>query len=384
MKSLEKKLIPDHKFNAFPEHLPVDNVVLQTLLSMGFDQGEAILSLKHNNNDIERALDELNLSIKQQQPKVYLPSKITSASIDALVASGFDLSVAQAALDLCEHDVDQAMAYLGMMGVSPPAPAPPPVVAPALPVPKPKFKPKFVPSADLIAQFEFMGFSQQASIQALTDHDNDCENALNQLIAEATLASKCAPTPQQVSPSHRSDASYAPSPIPSPTNAAPSRTPTTTTPPSPPPRTTTTPTTTDTDNTTNHSSKRADQVSAPEHAFVFHCNDATKLECMKRGLFGTNDARSYQSVKSGDALLLFNYTTLTFEGVFQATCDITQNLVPEAWGGRFPWQCTYAPFPGQAQGSTTRATLNDIFGKGNIKVQRVTKEQLGTIIPRLR
>jgi len=77
--------------------------------------------------------------------------------------------------------------------------------------------------------------------------------------------------------------------------------------------------------------------------FVFECNDETQYECLQRNLFGGKSA-IFSTVKTGDICLLFNFWGLqqNITGVFEAICDGTKNIIPEAWQGSrgypFPYQ----------------------------------------------
>lgn len=73
--------------------------------------------------------------------------------------------------------------------------------------------------------------------------------------------------------------------------------------------------------------------------YIFECSDKTQLECFERSLFGARAAWPL-SVRSGDLCFLFNYRgrDALIYGVFEATCDGWPNIVPEAWGGHYPYQ----------------------------------------------
>lgn len=70
--------------------------------------------------------------------------------------------------------------------------------------------------------------------------------------------------------------------------------------------------------------------------FVFQCSGNTYMECIEKGVFGSNDPWPLQ-VKAGDALLLhYEYDTLF--GLWRAATDGGKKLVAKAWGGKFPFQ----------------------------------------------
>ncbi|MBM3860569.1 MAG: hypothetical protein FJ395_13085 [Verrucomicrobia bacterium] len=69
---------------------------------------------------------------------------------------------------------------------------------------------------------------------------------------------------------------------------------------------------------------------------VFGCSSNTYADCVQKGLFGSNPARS--GIKAGDLCFLYHYEVSTLFGVWRAECDGARNIVPKAWGGRFPFQ----------------------------------------------
>lgn len=76
--------------------------------------------------------------------------------------------------------------------------------------------------------------------------------------------------------------------------------------------------------------------------WIFVCTDATRSECVQRRLFGCTAPKhvfgDYRDMRPGDVLYLSNNTQETIEGPFVAKTKITRDLVPEAWGGKYPWQ----------------------------------------------
>ena len=71
--------------------------------------------------------------------------------------------------------------------------------------------------------------------------------------------------------------------------------------------------------------------------FVFQCSGNTYMECIEKGVFGSNDPWPLQ-VKTGDACLLHHYEYDTHFGLWRATTDGGRRLVPKVWGGKFPFQ----------------------------------------------
>ena len=79
--------------------------------------------------------------------------------------------------------------------------------------------------------------------------------------------------------------------------------------------------------------------------FIFTCSDKTEKECLSRLLCGTD--RIYGPVviriRKGDLVFLINIDKDILYGVFEAVSDGGFNLVPDAWGGRYPYQVKVKP-----------------------------------------
>lgn len=75
--------------------------------------------------------------------------------------------------------------------------------------------------------------------------------------------------------------------------------------------------------------------------FVFQCSGNTYMECIEKGVFGSNDPWPLQ-VKAGDACLLHHYEYDTHFGLWRAATDGGRRIVPKAWGGKFPFQARIA------------------------------------------
>jgi DNA modification methylase len=78
---------------------------------------------------------------------------------------------------------------------------------------------------------------------------------------------------------------------------------------------------------------------------VFACTNSTQDECFKRLLFGSNKvyAATAIRVKKGNFLFLWNLDSDLLYGVFRASADTQLNIVPEAWGGNYPYQVKVEP-----------------------------------------
>jgi len=87
--------------------------------------------------------------------------------------------------------------------------------------------------------------------------------------------------------------------------------------------------------------------------FVAVCKNETEKECFKLMLFGS--LRSWfdkvSQVGKGDVGFLLNLDKNVLYGIFRAETDGMLNIVPEAWGGRFPsqirvsWEKKHDPLP---------------------------------------
>lgn len=80
-------------------------------------------------------------------------------------------------------------------------------------------------------------------------------------------------------------------------------------------------------------------------AHIFVCTNKTEQECLQRMLFGTTKlyADDTLTTKSGDILFLFNVNSNVLYGIFRAKSDGRQNIVPEAWKGKYPYQVEVEP-----------------------------------------
>lgn len=73
---------------------------------------------------------------------------------------------------------------------------------------------------------------------------------------------------------------------------------------------------------------------------IFACTQKTEKECFDRMIFSTSKVYSDKvtNVKKGDVLLLYNLDTDVLHGPFTAKSDGGKDIVPEAWGGKYPYQ----------------------------------------------
>mgnify|MGYP001054290362 FL=1 len=97
--------------------------------------------------------------------------------------------------------------------------------------------------------------------------------------------------------------------------------------------------------------------------FIAVCKNDTEQECFDRMLFGS--LRSWwdkvQQVQKGDVGFLLNLDEDILSGPFRAESNGTLNIVPEAWGGRFPAQVRVSREKGGASILNARQMLRE-FG----------------------
>lgn len=70
---------------------------------------------------------------------------------------------------------------------------------------------------------------------------------------------------------------------------------------------------------------------------IFECSTNTYLECIEKGVFGSNVPWPLE-VRNGGFCLLRHYEVGTVFALWRAETDGGRKLVPRAWGGRFPFQ----------------------------------------------
>jgi len=78
---------------------------------------------------------------------------------------------------------------------------------------------------------------------------------------------------------------------------------------------------------------------------VFACTNSSQDECFERVLFGSSKVNGAVAmrVKKGDFMFLWNLDSDLLYGVFRAATDAQLNIVPEAWGGNYPYQVKVEP-----------------------------------------
>jgi len=90
---------------------------------------------------------------------------------------------------------------------------------------------------------------------------------------------------------------------------------------------------------------RSSRLRAVRNGVIFICDSVTEQECLARCLLGLpkTQVSLLSKVTDSSLLFLFNVRTRQLMGVFQPTCPAGMDLVPSAWGGRFPVQVRFRP-----------------------------------------
>lgn len=85
-------------------------------------------------------------------------------------------------------------------------------------------------------------------------------------------------------------------------------------------------------------------MQAGRSGHIFACTSKTERECFDRMLFAAGRVYGDRvlAVKKGDPLFLLNLDTDVIHGAFAARSDGKKDIVPEAWGGRYPYQVKVA------------------------------------------
>ncbi|KAG2604514.1 hypothetical protein PVAP13_4NG068512 [Panicum virgatum] len=76
---------------------------------------------------------------------------------------------------------------------------------------------------------------------------------------------------------------------------------------------------------------------------VFLCNQLTRKECFNKKIFGLSPycADFVEKVKAGTTLFLYDVEQCKLHGVFEATSDGAVNIIPDAYGRRYPSQIRF-------------------------------------------
>lgn len=86
--------------------------------------------------------------------------------------------------------------------------------------------------------------------------------------------------------------------------------------------------------------RMVEQTTTTTTSHIFVSTDKTEPECFERMLFGTSKlyADDALAVKKGHILFLLNVNSNVLHGIFRAKTDGRQNIVPDAWKGKYPYQ----------------------------------------------
>ena len=81
-------------------------------------------------------------------------------------------------------------------------------------------------------------------------------------------------------------------------------------------------------------------VEKPIRGFLFACTDKTEKEIFDRMLVGTNKVYAPIAIRirEGDLIFVHNIDSDALYGVYEASSNFGMDIVPEAWGGKYPYQ----------------------------------------------
>jgi len=117
------------------------------------------------------------------------------------------------------------------------------------------------------------------------------------------------------------------------------------------------------------------------HGYFFLCNNETQQECLDRKLLGATLGykKIIPQINIGDKLFLYNYSTRRLHGVFIAVSEAQENIEPDAWNGRYPWQVKF-----KIEGESKEISRYDIEKvvrfNGKIPQAVLSEEQVDALI----
>jgi DNA modification methylase len=98
------------------------------------------------------------------------------------------------------------------------------------------------------------------------------------------------------------------------------------------------------------------------NAHIFVCTKKSESECLQRMLFGTSKlyVDDALATRAGDILFLMNIESNVLHGVFRAKTEGKQNIVPEAWKGKYPFQVEVEPMGSLQTVKNAKSTLKKL------------------------
>ncbi|GMH93666.1 hypothetical protein TL16_g12693 [Triparma laevis f. inornata] len=117
-----------------------------------------------------------------------------------------------------------------------------------------------------------------------------------------------------------------------------------------------------------------EQRTYPGNAYIFHCAKTTRQECVSRKLFGGPSSAGYKSIVPGSILFLYQINAKEIEGPFKALSVIKKDIVPEAWEGKYKWQCKVDKL-GSNVLKFSRQEVQHIIGNGRLNGLSEGKQQ---------
>jgi DNA modification methylase len=98
------------------------------------------------------------------------------------------------------------------------------------------------------------------------------------------------------------------------------------------------------------------------NAHIFVCTNKSESECLQRMLFGTSKLYIDDALatRAGDILFLMNIESNVLHGIFRAKTEGKQNIVPEAWKGKYPFQVEVEPIGSLQTVKNAKSTLKKL------------------------
>ena len=130
-----------------------------------------------------------------------------------------------------------------------------------------------------------------------------------------------------------------------------------------------------------HGGGNPPESSVASSGFVFLCNEETEQEVKRLKLFGSpakEIVRLRKNIQADTSLFLWNFHSNTLCGVFSATSLPGLDLVPSAFGGKFPAQVRVEP-----KGTLMKVRLDQRLQGGVLSIEETASlsQKLGLKIP---